>query len=557
MRRLFSFLFSNPAAGGSIVFGTVFIHLLGLAPAFYVTLVFSRYMVHGLDATLMTLTSGAIVAMLMERLLRRARSRMVEALIARDDRERSTGIIERLLQAPMERLQDLAPGERAQLMRSVEQVQQALTPPNVGALLDAPFSLVFWVVLLFVSWPLGLSAAAVTLATLGVVFALTFRLRQGMRNLQQAQQRQLGMMASAERLETVRIANAGRMLTSRFTQAAADVRLARLRSSDAQDRIGQVIQVGSGLMTLVTIGLGAKLATLGVIDLGVLFGVNILAARMLALAVRPAQFLNVFVQAAQALEIIDARMAMPLEAREGTRLAGYSGRLEFKDVSFGYSGGTAPLFENLFLHVSPGDLIVVTGGNGTGKTTFSRLIAGLINPTRGAILADGVDLRQFVPRWWRRQMVFVPQEPSFFDGTLRENLSTLAPRVTPDTLKQLLAQVGAAAFVDQHPKGLQMPVTQGGAQLSPGIRRRLALVRALTTQGRLVVLDEPTEGLDPQGIAMMNAVIAGLRKDGRTVILCTQMPSPDLNRMATVIDLGVKPEPRVVRPTQSKGNGND
>lgn len=553
MNGLFRDIFDQPASNANILLGSAFIHLLGLAPTFYVVLVFGRYLPHGVDATLLTLTVGTVAAMVMERLLRRVRARMLVSLLARRDRVQSTETIHRLLLAPVEQLQTFLAGERLQSAKALEQVNQALSPSNLAALIDAPFFLLFWLVLMLVSWQLGLVAAVVVLGAVVYILAVAFAMRGSLARMNQARLNQQSVFASAERLEAVRLANAGGFLARKFEMLSATLRLSRYQAAEIQERMQLGTQLASGLLTILTISLGAKLATTGYMDVGVLFGANILAGRILNLAVRPAQFLSTLFEGAQADAALLRQSAVPVEASEGTTLPRYDGRLEFKDVAFGYPGGTGPLFENLSFRLRAGELLLVTGSNSTGKSTFARLTAGLLTPTRGAILGDGVDIRQFVPGWWRSQMIHLPQEPEFFDGSLRENLATLAPDLSPERLKGLLEQVGLATFVDHHPQGMLMPVLNGGRQFSPGIRRRIALARALTTGGRLVVMDEPLEGLDAQGVAMMNAVLNTLRREGRTLILCTQMPPAELCRIGTVVDLNAKPEPKIEFGTQGRG----
>jgi ATP-binding cassette subfamily C protein LapB len=229
----------------------------------------------------------------------------------------------------------------------------------------------------------------------------------------------------------------------------------------------------------------------------------------------------------------------------------YDGEWQFDNVSFGYSESTPPVFESVSVTAKSGDIVVVTGANGVGKTTFARLLVGLIEPIRGQVRVDGVNLLQCSASWWRKQIVYVPQEPEFFDGTLFENMTTLAPTASEENIKAVLREVGLAQLVDHHPEGLGMSITMGGKNFSLGIRRRLAIARALLTSGQLVLIDEPTEGLDAAGGQMINSVINQLKAEGRTLVICLAQASQELAQIATVIDLSEKPSPKIVRPIQN------
>lgn len=548
MFRLYQPLFTQPVINARLFVASLFIHLLGLAPAFYAMLIFARYLSHGLDATLVTLTAGTLLAMGLELALRKVRFRMMGALTAREERRRVEQVATRLLQARLDALQALDPARRGGVQRLLEQVQQAMAPAQVLAWMDAPFALLFLLVLALMAWPLGVAALLIAAAAVGYVYFQAHGLRGVTRNLQRAQQGQQPLLASVERIEAVRVANAGPALAERWARQNGDTRVLRFSAARLQERLQSGTHTATGLMSVVVIGVGAKLTTAGLLDIGSLFGASILATRLLALIARPAQQIATLLQAQQAVQELEPVLALAAESGKGTRLPAYSGRLEFKDLAFAYPGAVAPLFEGLNLSIAPGSMVVVTGGNGTGKSTLGRVIAGLLEPVRGSVLADGVDLRQCVPHWWRRQLVYVPQEPEFLDGTLRENLQWLTPQLPPEQMLHLLQRVGLKRYVDQHPQGLDMPLPQGGRLLSPGQRRRLAMARALATGGRLVLMDEPNEGMDVEGIAAVNDILNALRQDGCTLILCSQSPAQEFLRRATVINLDAKPVPKVSRP---------
>ena len=189
-----------------------------------------------------------------------------------------------------------------------------------------------------------------------------------------------------------------------------------------------------------------------------------------------------------------------------------------------------------------GSVLVVTGSNGSGKTTLARLLVGLIEPSRGQILVDGVDLAQVVPTWWRRQVAYLPQEPRFLNASLRDNILAFNPELDESGLNQLIDSAGLRPFVSQNLEGFDAMVANNGDNLSLGIRRRLALARALATDGPLAVFDEPTEGLDTEGCAHIYATMNQLAGRGRTIIAF----SHDANIVKgthRVLDLNAKPTP--------------
>ncbi|MBF0438472.1 MAG: ATP-binding cassette domain-containing protein, partial [Magnetococcales bacterium] len=186
--------------------------------------------------------------------------------------------------------------------------------------------------------------------------------------------------------------------------------------------------------------------------------------------------------------------------------------------------------------------------------TLLRLLAGILEPQRGKILVDGYNLSQVLPEWWHGQLLYLPQEPLFLDASLKENLLTIKPDLDDETLHRVIDRVGLRRFVNEHDQGLDWMLTDGGQRLSPGIRRRLALARAMVANGPLVLLDEPLDGLDNEGRKLFLELIKELISQGRTVI--TASHDAAMAQVAdVVVDLDVKPIPVVRMARQERIGG--
>jgi ATP-binding cassette subfamily C protein LapB len=250
------------------------------------------------------------------------------------------------------------------------------------------------------------------------------------------------------------------------------------------------------------------------------------------------------VKARQARARVEALAELPVEPGEGAALREYEGKLELRDIAYTPPGAPAPLFEDLSVTLEPGAVVALVGKNGAGKTTLLRLIAGLIEPDRGQVLADNVDIRQLVPGWWRRQLVYLPQEPTFINASIRDNLKMQKPDLSDDLLEALLERSGAARFVHETQRGLDTVITHNGMTLARGVRRRLAVTRALATGGRLVLFDEPTEGMDDEGTRKMYETLIQLARAGRTILVSSHDPRI-VGGAKVRIDLDSKPRPTI------------
>lgn len=191
--------------------------------------------------------------------------------------------------------------------------------------------------------------------------------------------------------------------------------------------------------------------------------------------------------------------------------------IEVRDLSFVYPGAAAPALYGINCRIPANGVFVVTGPSGAGKSTLVDLLLGLLTPSRGGILVDGVPLRDVGLGQWRRSVAYVAQEPFLLHDSVRANLSRLCAEATERDMWRALRLASAATFVAALPRGLDTVVGDRGGHLSGGERQRIALAGALLREPRLLVLDEPVSHLDPYNEALVLKALQRLR--GRMTII--------------------------------------
>jgi ABC-type multidrug transport system fused ATPase/permease subunit len=201
------------------------------------------------------------------------------------------------------------------------------------------------------------------------------------------------------------------------------------------------------------------------------------------------------------------------------------GEVDFDDVSFAYkkrggddSGEQVLALDHVSLRIPPGQTVALVGATGAGKSTMAKLIARFYDPTSGAVLVDGHDLREVFSRSLRSQMGIVPQEAFLFSGTVAENIAFGRTDASPEQIRAAAATVGAQEFISELPSGYDTEIGERGTQLSAGQRQLIAFARALIAEPRILVLDEATSNVDLHSEARIEQ---GLRRllAGRTSIV--------------------------------------
>jgi subfamily B ATP-binding cassette protein MsbA len=201
-------------------------------------------------------------------------------------------------------------------------------------------------------------------------------------------------------------------------------------------------------------------------------------------------------------------------AREVSR---FKGEIEFRDVWFEYQSGQ-PVLSSVDLRIAPGEKVAIVGATGAGKSTLISLIPRLYDPSSGAVLIDGEDVRNYSVQSLRAQISLVLQDSLLFSGTIRENIAFGRPEATDEEIVAAAAVANASEFIDRLADGYETLVAEGGSTLSGGQKQRIAIARAILRASPILILDEPTSGLDA---ASERTVIDALERAarGRTTLL--------------------------------------
>ena len=508
MIEIIKIYLSKPVVFFEMVILTLFANVFALIPPIFVILVFNRYISSGVNATLITLSIGAIISVIFEFLFRRARHHFAEQLVEQKFMNQDKQIYDSITKAQYLPIHSADPSQLRSYFGMSDTLKTVYSASNLSLFLDVPFAFLFIAAIYFISPMLSIITLIFIIITFFLIMIFNISLRKSVGDEQQVRNIRSQLIDTAIFFPgTVRAfdtTDSQNLAWEKYTHVFEKI---RKYVSNRQNRIQTIVRSSSSILTILIISVGATMVTKGVLDIGVLIGANILAARALLPIIGLSQQVESWARTKEANNTISRINKVPLMSPDGTGINKDAIELELRDISFTYPFAHLPIFDRLNITVGPGEILCVYGGNGTGKTTLAKMLCGLMLPSSGDIFVDGINLQQISSTWWFNKIVYLPQEPDFINDTLRNNFSTYDPDLGANDIHQLLKRVDLLALTDENPEGLDQKIKNNGRRLSLGVRRRLALARALCHDGVLAILDEPTEGMDPKGASIVYNVM--------------------------------------------------
>jgi len=345
-------------------------------------------------------------------------------------------------------------------------------------------------------------------------------------------------------VETIKSGSGGWKFLSRWIDVSAESIRSDMAMRAIGDHAGYIAAMLQQLSYSTTVIVGSFLVINGQITMGALIACSILGGRILApVAMIP----GLMVQRAHTkatLAGLEKIYALQTDQGNERQLTPDTLRGEFRveEVKFTYAGSLLNAMSIDQLSIKAGERVAILGPIGAGKSTILRLLSGLYRPQQGRILIDGLDMANINRLTLNQHIGYLQQDHRLFVGTLRENLLIGLPDPGDEVLRQVMERTGLLRLVSAHPKGLDLPIQEGGRGLSGGQRQLVAFTRLLLCRPDIFLLDEPTasmdEDLERHCLGVLNEEISG----GRTLVVVTHKPAflPMVERVIVVVG---KPAP--------------
>jgi len=378
-----------------------------------------------------------------------------------------------------------------------------------------------------IDWQLALVALAASPALLLVAQAYRPRLRSQSREVRRLESAALGVVHEVlGALRVVKAFGQEEREGDRFVHRSGDGVRGRVRLALAEGRFAVAVGLITAVGMTIVLYLGIAHVRSGALSLGELLLVMGYVAKlydpMKTISRKVATLQGYLVSVERAFAVLDEQPDVD-ERPDAQPIARSRGTIAFENVSFSYAPDR-PVLHDVSFAIAAGTSVGIEGATGAGKTTLTNLLTRLYDPSAGRILLDGVDLRDLRRDDLRRQFAVVLQESVLFSASIAENIAYAVPGASREQIVAAARAANVHEFIERLPQGYDTEVGERGVKLSGGQRQRIALARAFLKDSPVLILDEPTSGVDAHTEAAIVEALGRLQQ-GRTVIIISHRPS--------------------------------
>jgi ATP-binding cassette subfamily C protein LapB len=515
-------IFIEGAIAGAII------NLLALATSIYSMQVYDRVIPTQGYATLGVLTLGVGIGIIFELIFKVIRSHLVEHAVTDIDSRLSREIFSRLLKVRLDQLPGSV-GSLSSQIRGYETIRAFLSSSTFYILIDAPFGLLFVLLIAIIGGPL-VALVPLTFLILSIAMGITLRKKIDYHAKQATAATNLktGLLVEAiEGAETIKAGGGGWGALSRWLNVIDESIKHELVNRSISEKSGYFAAVLQQLSYVGLVGVGAYFAAQGYLTMGSLIACSILSGRALSPIAQIPGLMTQKAHAKAALEGLEKFYALETD-NHNTEQPLFPekiyGEFKLERVRFAYPGAPQALSIQQ-LEIKPGEKIGLVGHIGSGKSTLLRLLTGMYQANEGRILLDSLDIDQISRSLLADKIGYLQQDHRLFSGTLRQNLLIGIPDPGDQRIRDAAARTGLLDAINNHPKGLELMIAEGGKGLSGGQRQLVAMTRLFLSNPSLWLLDEPTASLDEQTEQRcINSLIQAIQPH-QTMILVTHKPS--------------------------------
>ena len=424
----------------------------------------------------------------------------------------------------------------------IDAVQSFVSTVLLGILVNILTLVGMMAVMLYLNWAFTIIALLVAPALFFVIYHYTHRIKRA----SHAMRRQEGEVVNVleEVLSSIRVVKAFAREDyeqKRFEHESRESVERALEARNFKAKLPPIVEVIVAAGTCLVLWYGARLVLAGELTAGDLLVFLLYLGKMYKPMRELSKMTDTISKAQVGWERIREVLENETQVRDlpgAVRAPRFKGKIEFDRVNFSYDGGP-PILSDLSLRIAPGQLAALVGPTGAGKTTIVSLLPRFYEVNSGEIKIDGVDIRKYKQRSLREQISFVLQETLLFRATVAENIAYGKPNATREEIVRAAKLANADEFIEQMPDGYDAMIGERGVTLSGGQRQRITIARAIIRDSPILILDEPSAGLDAESEKLVFDALGNLMEGKTSIVIAHRLATVRRADVIFVIDGGI------------------
>ncbi len=510
-----------------VLLASLVINLFMIATPIFTMNVYDRVIPTSAFDTLWVFALGVIVIYMVDLGLRFTRTYLLEVAGKKADIIMSSIIFEKVMDLKLSVIPKPI-GSFASVLKEFESIRSFMASSTIAIVIDLPFVFIFLLTIFLVAGHLVWIIVVSMLIILIYTYSVKDKMLESVKETAGASSLKNGVLIeSLSNLETIKSLNALSLSQYKWEEATGEIAEKGIKTKTLSAAIGTVSSFVTQLNTVLLIIFGAYMIDAQILTTGALIATVIMAGRAIGPMGQVAGMIAYYQHIVSAYQSIENVMNLESEHpsnKQFVRRPAFKGNIEFKNVTFSYPNTETKQLINLNFKIKQGEKVAILGKVGSGKSTIQKIILGFYYQNEGSVLIDGIDVQQIDPVELRSNIAYMAQENVLFAGTARSNIMMKNHKASDDDLL-LASEISCATdFINKHPKGFELPISEKGDNLSGGQSQAVCLARTVINDSSLYILDEPTKSFD-SGTA--NKVLNNLKEalKEKTLILITHSPS--------------------------------
>ena len=513
-------LFENKAVIIQLFIIITFLNIFALSPIIFLIIVLDKVVNFEAYSTLYVVSSGVILAHIFNLILSKLKTSIMSLSASKIEAKYGVSIFGEIISLPLSILQSQTNQVR-KLTQTLSQIRTTIIQKLLGSITDL-VSVLFFVPILFFYSPL-LGVIVLGFCVLSSLYSFVHEKRHKLlatQTFQADQKRQELLATTVDGFGDIKRLGLEEEIFNQWKNFEGEYIKSNEKSSSSSSSVNEVGTLLNNVLTVIVLFVGVHMVFSGDISAGVLIGVNMLIGKVYRPTLKLVELPSDIKKFSELLGNLKKSAALASEDRGSGQFHPIQGGVTFQNVSFLFKDNSN-VIDNVSVNISPGEIIGISGPSGSGKTILSELLQGLYNPSEGKVFIDGNDIKTFNIQHLRSQISLVGGNQYFFPGSIRENMQRVLPNANNDRILWATKLAKVNEDIEKLEKGYETSLGESIAEITPAMKQKLAIARAIIRNPKILVLDDVFANLDtPNELQIMDGILDLAR--GRTLIIISQ-----------------------------------